>query len=181
MLGILSCSIIFSVILSNFYLTLCLSSAVQSQCINYNVHTGSWYSKIFRYCLAWMWTALKRKTIPWELHASASNLSSHALATHSLYLGGEQNANWRKRSLMQEAVVLFFFPSGRKSLVLSTRSCAATPPHRTGWWVGAGESREVRQGASGPAFFWHFGVHPSLFQNYKTRQSRVIIFSANPK
>lgn len=107
MLSILLCNIMFSVILSSFYL--CVLHLPKASSGNCKVHTGRWYSRIFMYCLAWMWTALKRKKIPWRLPASTSNLPSHAQATCSLYLDTEGNMNWAESYLMQKVIVFFFF------------------------------------------------------------------------
>lgn len=63
---------------------------------------------------------------------------------------------WRTEYLLEKKVhnanTLCFFTPGRKSF-LSTWNCAMAPARHTGWWAGAGENREVSQGASGPALF----------------------------
>lgn len=51
MLGILLCSVIFSVIWSSFYLCVCLQ-LYKSCHINCHGCMGTWYGRIFRYCLA---------------------------------------------------------------------------------------------------------------------------------
>lgn len=131
MLGILLCNIMFSVILSSF--SLCVLHLPKASYGNYKVHTGRWYSRIFMYCLAWMWTALKRKTIPRRLPASTSNLPSHAQATRSLFLDTEGNTNWAESYLMQKVIVLLFFP-GRESLLCSALHFSVTAAYHTESW-----------------------------------------------
>lgn len=68
-----------------------------------------------------------------------------------LYLGREQNINWREKTLNAKGHYPFFLP-GRKSL-LGARICAVTPACQRQCQAGTGESREVSQVDSGPTLF----------------------------